>query len=93
MLSAVPEWTGLETNNLLLVPTAPVFAYYSNPVLNGPFRTSIFTIACTELAVCASIQLMTAATADIPGTFNCDSNFVSSTPCLIGVSLTLSFLI
>lgn len=93
MSSALPEWIGLETNRLQLVPTPPVFACYTNLVLRGHFRTLIFTIARTKSAACALIQFMSATPAGFSETFNCDSRFVALTPCFIGLSSTLSNLI
>lgn len=93
MLSALSEWPGLAINCLLLVPTPPVFSYYSDLVIKEPFQNLIFTIARTELAVCVLIQFMSAASAGFSEAFGCNSRLVASTPCLIVMSSILSDLI
>lgn len=39
VLSALFDWTALETSHLLQVPTRSVFAFYSNFILKDTFRT------------------------------------------------------
>lgn len=56
-----------------MVPTPPVIVYYSNLVFKEPFRTLLFTIARTDLAVCAHIQFIFCGLTGFPETFNHNS--------------------
>lgn len=84
--SAIFGWTEFESNRLHLNPILPVFTCFRNLVLKRPSPTLIVTILCIEFAVCTLIQLMFSVWTSFCKTFNCDSLFVASTPCLIGLS-------
>lgn len=52
------ESLGLETQCSLQVPTSPVFSYYYNWAFEGSLRHLIITVARSDIAVSATVQLL-----------------------------------
>lgn len=87
------SWSSLRTNRLLLVPTPPVFSYYSNLFLDGAYSRLVLNIARSEFAVCTLMQFLWVAASGLTDTFAVDSRLRVGQTYLIALDAPMIALI
>lgn len=80
-----PDWWNMETHRALLVPTPPVFSYYSSWAFEGDFCRLIFSVAMIEFAVSAALQFLLVASEGVTTAFGLDNRVIPGKTLLVAL--------
>lgn len=83
------DWGSYSGHRFLLIPTPPVFSYYSRLAFESRYRPLLHAVALTEFGACAFLRVLYTAYRGVPSTFGKPTSLRVGRPALLPLSPAL----